>query len=196
MQQNLRGLFERALDEEPVPPPGDPVLLAMTHGRRIRRRRRLLVGGSAAACVLAATVALNLALSPSAPPPTVSAAAMVLGPAAATCTWPVQDNASAVSVFLDDDIALPQISELRDALWGDPAVRDVQFESRSQAYQKFKVLWADSPDFVAAVQVESMPQSFRVTLAEPSGYRQFAAKFRDRAGVSDLVGQVCLETPR
>jgi len=197
VQQDLRGLFERALDDEPVPPPGDPVRQAMAHGRRIRRRRGLLAGGSAAVLVAATTVAFNLALAPDeAPPMPVSRAAMAMGPAEPGCSWPVLDAATDVSLFLGDDITLAQIAGLRDALWSDPDVRDVQFESRAQAYQKFKVLWRDSPDFVAAVGAESLPQSFRVQLARPAGYPRFAAVFAGRAGVTELVGQACAGTPR
>ena len=196
MQQNLRGLFERALDDEPLPPPGDPVEEAMTRGRRIRRRRGLLVGGTATAVIAATTVALNLALTPAAPPPQVSMAAMLMPPANATCTWPVQDNASKVAVFLTDTITEGQLNTLREALRSDPVVRDAQFESRSEAYEKFKKLWADSPDFVASVSVDSLPQSFRVELAQPSGYRQFAARFASRPGVQDLVGESCPGTSK
>jgi hypothetical protein len=41
-------LFERALDDEPVPPPGDLAQEAMAERARLRRRRGLLAGGSAA----------------------------------------------------------------------------------------------------------------------------------------------------
>ncbi|MGW4946046.1 permease-like cell division protein FtsX [Actinoplanes sp. NPDC004185] len=197
MQQNLRGLFERALDDEPLPPPGDPVEQAMSQGRRIRRRRGLLIGGTATAVVTGTLIAVNMALAPAAGPPSfVSPAAMLMPPASAGCTWPVQDNAAAVAVFLRDDITIRQVNTLAEALGKDPAVRDSQFESRQQAYEKFKKLWADSPDFVAAVSPASLPQSFRVELAQPSGYRDFAARFRSRAGVQDLVGQSCPGTPK
>jgi hypothetical protein len=197
VQQNLRGLFERALDDEPLPPPGDPVEQAMSQGRRIRRRRGLLIGGTATAVVTGTLIALTIALAPAATPPSfVSPAAMLMPPAGAACTWPVQDNAATVSVFLRDDITVGQINTLSEALWKDPVVRDTQFESREQAYQRFKVLWADSPDFVASVTAANLPQSFRVDLAQPSGYRDFAARFRSRPGVQDLVGQSCPGTPK
>jgi cell division transport system permease protein len=196
VQQNLRGLFERALDDEPLPPPGDPVEQAMSQGRRIRRRRGLLIGGTATAVVTGTLIALNLALAPAAPPSFVSPAAMLMPPASAACTWPVQDNAATVAVFLRDDITVGQLNTLSEALWKDPAVRDTQFESREQAYERFKQLWADSPDFVASVTAANLPQSFRVELAQPSGYRDFAARFRSRPGVQDLVGQSCPGTPK
>jgi hypothetical protein len=197
VQQNLRGLFDRALDDEPLPPPGDPVHQAMTAGRRIRRRRSLLVGGSAATAVLAAVVSANLVLAPDGPPPPpVSANAALMARAQPGCTVPVTDRATDVAVFLRVEVTLEQITDLRDDLWTDPAVRDVRFESREQAYQNFKRLWSDSPDFVASVGPADLPQSFRVRLGDPGRYPQFARAFGDHAGVEDVVGSDCAGTGR
>ena len=196
MEQNLRGLFERALDDEPVPPPGDPARMAMAQGRRIRRRRGLLAAGATAAAVVAAAVAVNASVTPAAPPPRISAAQAMMAPPDPGCTWPAQDHASDVSIFLARDITASQRSDLRAALQADPLVRDLRFESRDEAFTRFKRLWADSPDFVASVPADSVPESFRMTLAEPSGYPAFAAQFRNRAGVADLVGSACPEAGR
>jgi len=196
MEQNLRGLFERALDDEPVPPPGDPALMAMAQGRRIRRRRGLLATGAAAAAVVAAVVTVNVSVAPAAPPPRISAAQAMMAPADPRCTWPAQDRASTVSIFLAQEVTASQRSDLRAALQADPLVRDLRFEGREEAFARFKQLWADSPDFVASVSADSLPESFRMTLAEPSGYPAFAAKFRDRAGVADVEGSACPEAGR
>ncbi|MEV4642389.1 permease-like cell division protein FtsX [Actinoplanes sp. NPDC049548] len=196
MEQNLRALFERALDDEPVPPPGDPARTAMAQGRRIRRRRGLLAGGAAAAAVVAAAVAVNVSVAPAAPLPPTSAAQAMMAPADPRCTSPARDRASDVSVFLARDITASQRSGLLTALQADPLVRDLRFESREEAFARFKRLWADSPDFVAALSPDSVPESFRMALAEPSEYPAFAARFRDRAGVADLVGSVCPEAGR
>ena len=168
----------------------------MAQGRRIRRRRGLLAGGAAAAAVVAAVVAVNVSVVPAAPPPVMSAAQAMMVPADPRCTWPAQDRASDVSIFLARDITASQRSDLRAALQADPLVRDLRFESREEAFARFKQRWADSPDFVAAVSADSVPESFRMALAEPSGYPAFAAKLRDRAGVADLVGSVCPEAGR
>lgn len=196
MEQNLRGLFERALDDEPVPPTGDPARMAMAQGRRIRRRRGLLAGGAATAAVVAAVLTVNVMVAPAAPPPGISAAQAMMAPADPRCTWPARDRASDVSIFLARDVTASQRSDLRAALEADPLVRDLRFESREEAFARFKQLWADSPDFVAALSTDSVPESFRMALAEPSGYPAFAAKFRDRAGVTDLVGSTCPQAGR
>ncbi|GAA3352064.1 hypothetical protein GCM10020358_84860 [Amorphoplanes nipponensis] len=197
MHPDLRGLFQRALDDEPWPAPGDPVAQAMAQGRRIRRRRGLLAGGSAAVLVAAAGLVAHLAFGPApAPPSSLPQVAIAMGPADPSCTWPVRDAATDVSLFLSEEATAVQISGLRDALRADPGVRDVRFESRAQAYQRFKELWHDDPDFLQSVSAESLPQSFRVQLTQPSEYPRFAAAFTHRPGVADLVGRACPGTPR
>jgi cell division transport system permease protein len=191
MPEYLHELFERALDDEPVPPPGDPVRQAMTHGRRIRRRRGLLVGGSAAALAVAVVVGLNLTPGLGEPPQTVSADIAAAMPADPACTWPVQNRVSDVSIFLTFDVTAAQRTALQDALRADPLVRELRYESRQEAFERFRQLWRDSPDFVASVSPQALPESFRVELTDASGYRRLAASFRDRPGVQDLVGRVC-----
>jgi cell division protein FtsX len=75
-------------------------------------------------------------------------------------------------------------------------VRNLRFESREQAYAEFVRLWKDSPDFVAAVGPDALPESFRMDLAEPSGYPKLAAAFGHRPGVQDLIGQPCSRVRR
>ena len=191
MVQNLQSLFERAFDEEPVPPPGDPAQLAMAQGRRIRRRRGLLAGGAATAVIIAAVVAVNAALPPARPTTTIALGAAIMAPADPRCTWPAKDRASDVSIFLVGDTTATQRSDLQASLGADPLVRDLRFESQEAAYVRFSKLWQDSPDFVASVTPEAMPASFRVKLVEPSVYLEFAARYRDLPSVEDVVGAAC-----
>ena len=193
MPYDLRDLFDQALHDEPVPPPGDLAGAAMARGRRIRRRRGLLVGGSAAAVVAAAVLGLNLILAPSEPaaePLTPVAAAMLRAPGAG-CTWPVQDDASEVAVFLTGEVTEAQRTALQSSLQTDPRVRDLRFESRAEAYERFRELWKDSPDFVEAVGPQSLPESFRLNLTDPAAFRAFHEAFLGRDGIQDIVGQVC-----
>jgi hypothetical protein len=189
VQQDLRALFERALDDEPVPPPGDPVGQAMADGRRIRRRRGVLVGGSVAVAMVAGLVGLNVALAPAEPPPPVTAAMPALV-TAAPCAEPLK-KADQVAIFLLKESTESQRFNLDAALRADPNVRNLRFETREQAYVRFAKLWRDSPDLIASVGPKDLPESFRVDLAEPAGYPDFVARFRYQAGVADVVGSPC-----
>jgi cell division transport system permease protein len=188
VDQNMHGLFEQALAAEPIPPPGDLARAAMADGTRLRRRRRL-AGGSAAAgvlAVLATIVGLNMAAPGDGHLPVVVAGA----PVQSSCSAPAHP-ANEVSIFLREDITGPQRSDLNDALRADPLVRSVQFESHEQAYEKFKVLWRDSPDFAQSVNAADLPESFRVTLASASSYPAFLSGVKNMGGIAQIVGGAC-----
>jgi hypothetical protein len=188
---DLRDLFDQALDDEPAFSP--PAAEAMARGRRIRRRRGLLAGGSAAVVVVAAVVGLNLILAPADPPaePLTPVAAAMLRAPGDGCTWPVQEDASEVAVFLRDDVTAAQRTALQSTLRDDPRVRDLRLESRAEAFERFRELWKDSPDFVRSVGPANLPESFRLHLADPGEFPAFQTAFRGRTGVQDVIGQVC-----
>jgi cell division transport system permease protein len=190
VDQNLRDLFERALDDEPPPPPGDLAQTAMAQGTRARRRRTLLVGGGAAgvAAVFATVLALNLTSPPAETAPRLAAAAMA--PPSAVCTE-VRRNADDVSVFLRSKVTDQQRQDLSSALKSDPLVLSVAYESREQAYHLFKALWADNPDLVKALTVEQFPDSFRLKLRNPATYPAFVAHFKNAPGVEKIVEHAC-----
>ncbi|XVU26444.1 permease-like cell division protein FtsX [Actinoplanes sp. CA-054009] len=191
----LKELFDRALDDEPVFGDGDIAQRAMAQGRGIRRRRRALTaGGAVAAAVVAVVVALNLVpgTAGSPPPAPVPAAVALIARVEPGCVWwPMSDDATDVYVSLVPDITEPQREALGKALRNDPLVRNLLFESRQEAYERFKQLWTDSPEFVASVDTESLPDSFRVKLARSSQYAKFEATYAGRPGVAALIGGVC-----
>jgi cell division transport system permease protein len=189
VDQNMHGLFERALAAEPVPPPGDLARTAMTHGTRLRRRRRLVAGGSAAGvvAVLATIVALNVAAPAGRQhPPTAAAQSMC-----SSAARPAND----VSIVLRDDISDAQRGELNAALRSDPLVRDVRFESHEQAYVRFEVLWRNSPEFAKSVRADELPESFRVTLRVASAYPEFLTGIENMGGIDSILGGACPPSP-
>jgi RNA polymerase sigma factor (sigma-70 family) len=56
-------------------------------------------------------------------------------------------------------------------------VGTVQFESREQAYLRFRALWSKDPDLVAAVGLKQLPESFRLRLADASQYTALRAQY-------------------
>jgi cell division transport system permease protein len=94
-----------------------------------------------------------------------------------------------VSIFLDEKITDGQSATIAQTIDQSPLVASKTYESREQAFEKFKVLWRDSPDFVNSVGPESLPASYRVKLKDPEQYKQFAAQVQSLPGVQDIVDQ-------
>ncbi|WP_064446827.1 permease-like cell division protein FtsX [Micromonospora sp. NBRC 110037] len=193
MDQKLHVLFERALEVEPVPPTGELAREAMAGGAALRRRRRLVTGGTAACLVTIAAVLVALNLTPTSrePVPPVVAAGALMPSADATCERQWGDEPVDVRVFLRHDITDQQRLDLHDALRSDPLVRSVTFQSRDEAYARFKEMYRNSPDLVHAVKPEQMPESFQVALARAKDYSEVVANFHDRDGVDQVLGGPC-----
>ncbi|GIE97087.1 permease-like cell division protein FtsX [Paractinoplanes rishiriensis] len=192
MERDLRQQFDDAVGDDPGFAPGELALAAISEGGRMRRRRqRLTVAGVAAGVVLVMSVGagLNQAIGTDRPV-TVEAAMMPM--AAASCTeHPVERDATDVLVFLQRGLAGPERAAVEAALSGDPRVAAVLFESRAQAYERFKVRWQDEPDLVAAVGADAFPESFRLRLVAASEYTAFRAQYATMAGVQEIIGRRC-----
>jgi cell division protein FtsX len=171
MSETITALFERALEDEPVPPPGDLAGAAMADGARIRRRRRL-TAGSAVAAVAVALTAGTLALLPGGPPPSSPAGA------APGCY---------VVAYLLDDVTDAQRVAVSDYLRADPHVAAFAYESKETAIQRFHRMWPD----VKKVPVTQLPESFRVGLADGADHRALDRALTAIPGVADVTNQGC-----
>jgi cell division transport system permease protein len=94
-----------------------------------------------------------------------------------------------VSIFLREDVTDAQRSAIGQAIDQSPLVASKSYESREQAFEKFKVLWRDSPDFIKSVGPESLPASYRVKLKNPEEYKTFATQVEGLPGIQDIVDQ-------
>ncbi|HEY8472567.1 MAG TPA: permease-like cell division protein FtsX [Natronosporangium sp.] len=94
-----------------------------------------------------------------------------------------------VSIFLAPDITDEQRAAIDQSLSTDPMVASYYFESREQAYERFRSLFADSPELVAATDAESLPESFRVRLTDPERFTEISDRYRSVEGISEIVDQ-------
>ena len=94
-----------------------------------------------------------------------------------------------VSVFLKDAITGPQQQHLHETLDAIPEVDTVTFESREQAYERFKEIFANQPNLVQNVPPDAMPQSFRVKLADPEKFEVINARLVGQPGIDKVVDQ-------
>jgi cell division transport system permease protein len=94
-----------------------------------------------------------------------------------------------VSIFLREDVTEAQRTAISQAIDGNPLVQSKTYESREDAFEKFKVLWRDSPDFINSVGPDSLPESYRVKLKDPEQYAAFADQMKGQQGIQDIVDQ-------
>jgi cell division transport system permease protein len=94
-----------------------------------------------------------------------------------------------VSIFLEAGITDEQRSALDSELRSDPLVENVEYESKQQAFENFSQLYKDSPDLVESVGPETLPESFRVKLKNPEKFKEIAERYKDKAGVDEIVDQ-------
>jgi cell division transport system permease protein len=94
-----------------------------------------------------------------------------------------------VAIFLDPKITEAQRTQLNSELTADPLVSTVEFETKTQAFEKFKTIYADTPDLLDAVNADDLPESFRVKLKNPEQYQTIFDNYKDKEGVEDIVDQ-------
>src|SRR5262245_12064099 len=82
-----------------------------------------------------------------------------------------------------------QKAALSSAIGADPLVQTFSFETRQQAYERFKEIYANAPDLVNQTRPESLPESYRVKLKDPNTFDQFKNKYLTMDGVDTIIDQ-------
>lgn len=89
----------------------------------------------------------------------------------------------------DKDCTLDICSGLRKSLEQSPLVDSVSYESREQAYQRFKEIYSTNQALVEIVRPESLSASFRVKLKDPTRFEALSKDFSTKAGVQKINDQ-------
>ncbi len=104
-----------------------------------------------------------------------------------------------VAVFMTNDISTsdpgctgPICANLRTELQNMPGVESVDYESRADAYDRFKKVFAQQPELVQLARPEALPASFRVKLSDPKRFAVISEAFGTRPGVDRVVDQAQL----
>jgi cell division transport system permease protein len=102
----------------------------------------------------------------------------------------VQSQANVeVSVFLRDDVSPSQQQHLGDVLNRMPEVASVHYESKEEAYGRFKEIFKNQKALVDNVSPDSLPASFRVKLKDAQNFRVVAARLTGQSGIDKIVDQ-------
>jgi cell division transport system permease protein len=99
-----------------------------------------------------------------------------------------------VSIFLKspDAPSQEQKDALKTELDADPLVQNVTFETKEEAYARFKEIYASAPELTSLTKAESLPESYRVKLKDPNSFDQFKTKYETYIGdkgVDSIIDQ-------
>lgn len=94
-----------------------------------------------------------------------------------------------VSIFLHDDASPDQTQSLQSDLEGNALVEEVLYESKQQAYENARKIFASDPELLDALRPDSLPASFRVKLVDPEQYEVIESQYEGYPGVEDVVDQ-------
>ena len=84
-----------------------------------------------------------------------------------------------VSIFLADGVTDQQRSAIEARLRSSPEVKHYIYESKAEAYARFKQQFSQQPELVQNTPADALPESFRVELVNPERYSVIAATFPD-----------------
>ena len=98
-----------------------------------------------------------------------------------------------VTIFLKtQEATAEQKDKISADLKADPLVQTVEFETKQQAYERFKEIYASAPELTSLTKAESLPESYRVKLKDPNSFDTFSAKYQKyvgAGGVDTIVDQ-------
>jgi cell division transport system permease protein len=92
-----------------------------------------------------------------------------------------------VSVYLQDTISLPQQNNLQQKIQNMPQVAFVHYESKAEAYQRFREIFKNQPALINNVSPDALPASFRVKLKDPHQFLAVAQQLAGEAGIDKIV---------
>ncbi len=92
-------------------------------------------------------------------------------------------------IFMQRDPSPEQVQSLRDDLEQSPEVASVRFVDKKEAYEEFKLLFADSPELVDSIEPETLPPSFRVEPVnkEVDAVEALGKTYASKSGVGQVV---------
>ena len=100
-----------------------------------------------------------------------------------TIRW---QNGIHVVVFLDDRVTTTAHKQLETSLEDYPEVRTVDYFSKPEAEEEFKILFKDQPELLAEVDYEILPASLRINLNDPSNYKLIIERLDGNPAVKDI----------
>ena len=100
-----------------------------------------------------------------------------------TLRW---QNGTHVVIFLDDRVTTTAHKQLQTSIENYPEVRTVEYFTKSEAADEFKLLFKDQPELLSQVNYEVLPSSLRVNLNDPSDYEFIIERTQGDSAVKEI----------
>jgi len=100
-----------------------------------------------------------------------------------TLRW---QNGTHVVIFLDDRVTTTAHKQLQASIENYPEVRTVEYFTKSEAADEFKLLFKDQPELLSQVNYEILPSSLRVNLNDPSDYEFIIERTQGNPAVKEI----------
>lgn len=89
----------------------------------------------------------------------------------------------------DQNCSQDPCAGLRERLEQDPAVEAVVFESREQAFERFKQIFEAQPEMLRVVRAEALPASLQVRLVNPDRPEVITQTYAGSVGIDSIVDE-------
>lgn len=119
-------------------------------------------------------------------PPTVAAGTSVRIHIAVDGLLRATNGEGEAAVFLTNDISEDLRQTLKDALAQIPDVESITYQSKEQAYERFKLLFANQPEILKNTDPSALPESFRVKLTDLTQFEAFKDRAQGLPGVDTI----------
>ena len=103
-------------------------------------------------------------------------------------------NESAARVYLEDGFTPSTLAAIRSEIQGIDGVTIVGFESKEEAFKRFKELFHDQPDLIENTNPDALPASFLIRLPTAQS-EDINQQLEAESGVEDVVPQLAVEEP-
>jgi cell division transport system permease protein len=91
-----------------------------------------------------------------------------------------------ISAYFRENSSAVEIEQITRDLGEMPTVRDVVFISKEEAFEEYKEIYKDQPEFWQNIPEDSLPQSLRISLVDADFTEEVASSIRGAPGLDEV----------
>jgi cell division transport system permease protein len=91
-----------------------------------------------------------------------------------------------ISAYFRENASAGEIEQLTRDLSDMPTVKDVTFISKEEAFEEYKEIYKDQPEFWQNIPPDSLPQSLRISLTDADFTEEVASSIRGAPGLDEV----------